>query len=45
MMSEGEHSQPVCTTIIGALFADDVILSVANAYQRATTWHEKHPKL
>jgi Asp-tRNA(Asn)/Glu-tRNA(Gln) amidotransferase A subunit family amidase len=44
-MSDGANSQPVCTTIIGALFADDAILSVANAYQRATTWHEQHPKL
>ena len=44
-MSEGEKSQPQCTTIIGALFADDIILSVANAYQKATNWHEKHPKL
>ena len=44
-MSDGANSQPVCTTIIGALFADDVILSVANAYQRATNWHEQHPKL
>jgi Asp-tRNA(Asn)/Glu-tRNA(Gln) amidotransferase A subunit family amidase len=45
MMSEDEHSQPVCTTIIGALFADDRILSVAHAYQKATDWHERHPKL
>ncbi len=44
-MSDGANSQPVCTTIIGALFTDDAILSVANAYQRATDWHEKHPKL
>jgi Asp-tRNA(Asn)/Glu-tRNA(Gln) amidotransferase A subunit family amidase len=44
-MSDGANSQPVCTTIIGALFADDTILSVANAYQRATNWHENHPKL
>jgi Asp-tRNA(Asn)/Glu-tRNA(Gln) amidotransferase A subunit family amidase len=44
-MSDGENSQPVCTTIIGDLFADDRILSVANAYQRATNWHERHPTL
>lgn len=44
-MSEGENSQPVCTTIIGGLFADDLILSVAHAYQNATNWHEQHPKL
>ena len=45
MMSEGANSQPVCTTIIGSLFSDDTILSVAHAYQKATNWHEKHPKL
>ena len=44
-MSDGPNSQPVCTTIIGALFADDAILSVAHAYQKATNWHENHPKL
>ncbi|HWP02104.1 MAG TPA: amidase, partial [Gemmatimonadaceae bacterium] len=43
--SEGEHPQPICTTIIGNLFQDDKILSVANAYQRATTWHLRHPQL
>lgn len=42
---EAENAQPVCTTIIGDLFADDKILSVANAYQRATNWHERHPSL
>ena len=44
-MSDGANSQPVCTTIIGALFTDDAILSVANAYQKATNWHDNHPKL
>lgn len=44
-MSDGANSQPVCTTIIGALFADDAILSVAHAYQRATDWHTRHPRL
>jgi Asp-tRNA(Asn)/Glu-tRNA(Gln) amidotransferase A subunit family amidase len=44
-MTEGANSQPQCTTIIGALFADDVICSVAHAYQKATDWHSKHPKL
>ena len=45
MMSEVEPSQPVCTTIIGALFSDDAILSVANAYQVATDWHTRHPRV
>jgi Asp-tRNA(Asn)/Glu-tRNA(Gln) amidotransferase A subunit family amidase len=44
-MSDGANSQPQCTTIIGALFSDDLICSVAHAYQKATTWHEQHPKL
>jgi Asp-tRNA(Asn)/Glu-tRNA(Gln) amidotransferase A subunit family amidase len=44
-MSDGPNSQPVCTTLIGALFADDTILSVAHTYQMATNWHENHPKL
>lgn len=42
---EGERSQPLCATIIGNLFADDKILSLAHAYQRATDWHQRHPKL
>lgn len=44
-MTEDEHPQPRCTTIIGALFADDAILSVAAAYQRATDWHTRRPSL
>jgi Asp-tRNA(Asn)/Glu-tRNA(Gln) amidotransferase A subunit family amidase len=44
-MSDTDNPQPVCTTIIGGLFADDAILSVANAYQAATNWHEQHPGL
>jgi hypothetical protein len=40
-----EPHQPQCTTIIGNLFADDHILSVANAYQRVTDWHTRHPTL
>ncbi len=46
-ISEDEDSpkQPVCTTIVGALFADDKILSVAHAYQAATEWHLRHPDL
>jgi Asp-tRNA(Asn)/Glu-tRNA(Gln) amidotransferase A subunit family amidase len=42
---EGDNAQPLCTTIIGNLFADDAILSVAHAYQRATDWHTRHPRL
>ena len=42
---EFTHEKPICTTIIGDLFADDKILSVAHAYQSATDWHLMHPDL
>ena len=32
-------------TIVGNLFADDKILSVAHAYQAATDWHRRRPDL
>src|SRR6185503_9206073 len=38
--TEGDHPQPACTTIIGSLFADDKILAVAHAVQRASRWPE-----
>jgi Asp-tRNA(Asn)/Glu-tRNA(Gln) amidotransferase A subunit family amidase len=44
-MTEGDNPQPQCTTIIGGLFADDMILSVAHAYQQSTDWHQRHPSL
>ncbi|MCH9791352.1 MAG: amidase [Planctomycetes bacterium] len=40
-----DAKQPECITLIGNLFADDTILSVANAYQSATHWHEEHPQI
>ena len=40
-----ENGQPQCTTIIGDVFADDKILSVAQAYQNATEWHHRHPEI
>jgi hypothetical protein len=39
-LGEGEHRQPVCATLIGGLFADDKILSVAHAVQRASRWYQ-----
>ena len=43
---EGEEAeQPLTTTLIGDLFADDKILSVAHAFQAATDWHTRHPAL
>jgi Asp-tRNA(Asn)/Glu-tRNA(Gln) amidotransferase A subunit family amidase len=41
----GRHAQPICTTLIGDVFADDKILSVAHAYQATTDWHERRPPL
>jgi hypothetical protein len=37
--------QPICATIIGSLYNDDKILSVAHAYQVNTDIHLKHPTL
>ena len=39
------RDQPQCTMIIGKLFGDDVILSVAHAYQQKTDWHTRRPDL
>ena len=41
----GRPAQPLCTVLVGALFADDKLLSVAHVYQQATPWHEHHPTL
>jgi Asp-tRNA(Asn)/Glu-tRNA(Gln) amidotransferase A subunit family amidase len=41
----GDNPQPLTTTLIGDLFADDKILSVAHAYQRTTDWHLRRPDL
>ncbi len=37
--------QPRCATLVGRLFGDDLILTVANAYQSATEWHTRHPEI
>ena len=42
---DGPNGQPVCAAIIGDVFTDDKILSVASAYQRVTDWHLKRPKV
>jgi len=39
------RGQPLCTMLVGNLFGDDKLLSVAAAYQQATDWHERRPKL
>ncbi len=35
--------QPICATIIGALYNDDKILSVAHLFQKNTDFHQKRP--
>jgi Asp-tRNA(Asn)/Glu-tRNA(Gln) amidotransferase A subunit family amidase len=39
------NPQPICAVITGALFADDKILSVAHAFQKATDFHLRRPRL
>jgi Asp-tRNA(Asn)/Glu-tRNA(Gln) amidotransferase A subunit family amidase len=41
----GDPAQPQCITLIGGLFNDDKILSVAQAYQASTDWHTHRPTL
>lgn len=37
--------QPICATLVGGLYQDDVILSVAHRFQQATEFHAKRPAL
>ena len=43
--SESPTEMPLTTTLIGDLFADDMILSVANAFQQGTDWHLRRPEI
>jgi len=38
-------TMPLTTTLVGDLFADDQILSVAHAFQKNTDWHLRRPPL
>ncbi len=38
-------TMPLTTTLLGNLFADDKILSVAHAFQVSTDWHLRRPEL
>jgi Asp-tRNA(Asn)/Glu-tRNA(Gln) amidotransferase A subunit family amidase len=38
-------AQPICATIVGALYNDDAILSVAHQFQVATDIHTRRPSL
>ena len=40
-----EKGQPTSLTFIGRVFGEAEMLAVARAYQQATSWHLKHPKL
>ena len=42
---DDQRHQPRCIMLVGNLFADDQLLSVAAAYQQATDWHQRRPKL
>jgi Asp-tRNA(Asn)/Glu-tRNA(Gln) amidotransferase A subunit family amidase len=39
------NPKPICAVMAGNLFADDVLLAVAHAYQKSTDWHLKRPTL
>ena len=40
-----EKGNPTSLTFIGKLFGEAEMLALARAYQDATDWHRKHPKL
>lgn len=42
---EAPTTMPLTTTLLGDLFADDKILSVAHAFQKRTGWHLRRPPL
>jgi len=42
---EGGKEQPICVTLVGQLFADDKILSVAHAFQKKTDFHIRKPTI
>jgi Asp-tRNA(Asn)/Glu-tRNA(Gln) amidotransferase A subunit family amidase len=37
--------QPICVTVVGQLFADDKLLSVAHAFQKRTDFHARRPTI
>jgi Asp-tRNA(Asn)/Glu-tRNA(Gln) amidotransferase A subunit family amidase len=40
-----DDGTPVSLTFVGDLFGESKLLAVANAYQNATEFHLKHPKI
>lgn len=43
--SDSPTEMPLTAVLVGDLFADDKILSVAHAFQAGTDWHLRHPDL
>lgn len=39
------QAQPICATLVGALYNDDVLLSVAHRFQQATAFHARRPAM
>jgi Asp-tRNA(Asn)/Glu-tRNA(Gln) amidotransferase A subunit family amidase len=40
-----QPEQPQCTALVGRLFGDDLLLSVAHAFQSKTDFHARRPKI
>ena len=43
--ADSPTEMPLTTTLIGDLFADDRILSVAHAFQQGSDWHSRRPEI
>lgn len=43
--ADNPTTMPLTTTLLGQLFSDDKILSVAHAFQSQTDWHLRRPSL
>jgi Asp-tRNA(Asn)/Glu-tRNA(Gln) amidotransferase A subunit family amidase len=43
--ADSPTTMPLTTTLLGDLFADDRVLSVAHAFQKRTDWHLRRPPL
>lgn len=41
--ADSPTTMPLTTTLVGRLFADDVLLNVAHAFQRQSSWHLRRP--
>lgn len=41
----GERGLPTSLSIVGRPFSENVLLTIANAYQERTSWHQRHPSV